>query len=73
VRMYSPVSKITMLKKFAKILARLILLIWVSIWFIYLSSELVSPRETYIQLGLLTIPVVALTFLLIYYGRDREA
>jgi hypothetical protein len=61
-----------MLKKLAKILARLILLIWVSIWFIYVSSELVSPREAYIRLGLLTIPVVAVTFLLIYYSRDRE-
>ena len=61
-----------MLKKLAKILARAILLIWVSIWLIYLSSELESPREAYMYLGLLTIPVVAVTFLLIYYSRERE-
>ena len=61
-----------MLKKLAKILARAILLIWVSIWLIYLSSELESPSEAYMYLGLITIPVVAVTFLLIYYGRDRE-
>ena len=61
-----------MLKKLAKILARAILLIWVSIWLIYLSSELESPSESYMYLGLITIPVVAVTFLLIYYGRDRE-
>ena len=60
-----------MLKKLAKILARAILLIWVSIWLIYLSSELESPSEAYMYLGLITIPVVAVTFLLIYYGRDR--
>jgi len=61
-----------MLKKLAKILARVILLVWVSIWLIYLSSELESPSEAYMYLGLITIPVVAVTFLLIYYGRDRE-
>ena len=62
-----------MLKKLAKISARIILTGWVSIWFIYLSSHLASPREAYTQLGLISIPVVAVAFLLIYFSRDRAA
>ena len=60
-----------MAKKFAKILARIILTVWILIWLTYMSSELSSPAEAFTRLGIITIPVLLITFVLIWLSRDR--